>query len=129
MCVHWAFRLTSFPLENCTCSPEGIATEGATKTIAMGASGEEGNLRLASGGDVLTDRPVDALRLVLATSRQRSGNRLRELKVVVGIGGLGHMAVQILKALAPARILAVDEAYARLREESLNGRAVVCPHG
>ena len=49
--------------------------------------------------------------------------------MVVGVGGLGHMAVQILKALTPARILAVDEAYARLREESLNGLAVVCPHG
>jgi hypothetical protein len=120
MCVHWAFSLTPFPLENCTSSPQGIATEGATKTIAIGASGEEGDLRMASGGDVLHDRPVDALRLVLATNRQRSGNRLRERKVVVG--GLGHIAVQILKALTPARILAVDEAYARLREESLNGR-------
>ena len=30
--------------------------------------------------------------------------------MVVGVGGLGHMAVQILKALTPARILAVDEA-------------------
>jgi D-arabinose 1-dehydrogenase-like Zn-dependent alcohol dehydrogenase len=30
--------------------------------------------------------------------------------VVVGVGSLGHMAVQILKALTPARILAVDEA-------------------
>jgi alcohol dehydrogenase, propanol-preferring len=49
--------------------------------------------------------------------------------VVVGVGGLGHMAVQILKALTPARILAIDEAYARLREGSLNGRAVVCPNG
>ena len=73
------------------------------------------------------------------------------------VGGLGHIAVQILKALTLARILAVDVpaeklrlardvgadetielmevlelvdvAYARLREESLNGRAVVCPHG
>ena len=72
----------------------------------MGASGEEGDLRMASGGDVLPDRPVDALRLVLATNRQHSGNRLRERKVVVG--GLGHIAVQILKALTPARILAVD---------------------
>ena len=107
--------------------PQGIATEGATKTIAMGASGEEGDLPLASGGDVLPDRPVDALRLVLATNRQHSGNRLGERKVVVG--GLGHIAVQILNALTPARILAVDEAYARLREESLNGLAVVCPHG
>lgn len=49
--------------------------------------------------------------------------------MVVGVGGLGHMAVQILKALTPARILAVDEACARLREGSLNGRAVVCPNG
>ena len=49
---------------------------------------------------------------------------------MVGVAGLGHMAVQNLKALAPARILAVDEAYAaRLREGSLNGRAVVCPSG
>ena len=72
---------------------------------------------------------MDALRLALATLSQRPGNRLRERKVVVGVGGLGHMAVQILKALTPARILAVDEAYARLREESLNGRAVVCQHG
>lgn len=28
--------------------------------------------------------------------------------VVIGIGGLGHMAVQILRALAPSRIVAVD---------------------
>jgi propanol-preferring alcohol dehydrogenase len=28
--------------------------------------------------------------------------------VVIGVGGLGHMAVQILKALTPARIIAVD---------------------
>ena len=32
---------------------------------------------------------------------------------MVGFGGLGHVAVQILKALTPARVLAVDEAYAR----------------
>lgn len=28
--------------------------------------------------------------------------------VVIGVGGLGHMAVQVLKALTPARIVAVD---------------------
>jgi propanol-preferring alcohol dehydrogenase len=28
--------------------------------------------------------------------------------VVIGVGGLGHMAVQILKALSPARVLAID---------------------
>ena len=30
------------------------------------------------------------------------------LAVVLGVGGLGHLAVQILRALCPARILAVD---------------------
>lgn len=30
------------------------------------------------------------------------------LAVVIGIGGLGHMAIQILRALAPSRIVAVD---------------------
>lgn len=34
--------------------------------------------------------------------------------VVIGIGGLGHMAVQILDALTPARIIAVDSAPAKL---------------
>ncbi len=28
--------------------------------------------------------------------------------VVIGVGGLGHMGVQILRALSPARIVAVD---------------------
>lgn len=35
--------------------------------------------------------------------------------VVVGVGGLGHMAVQILRALTPARIVAVDKDPAKLR--------------
>lgn len=34
--------------------------------------------------------------------------------VVIGIGGLGHMAVQILKALSPARVIAVDVAADKL---------------
>jgi hypothetical protein len=42
--------LDPFQLENCTSSPQGLATEGATKTIEIGASGEEGDLRLARGG-------------------------------------------------------------------------------
>jgi alcohol dehydrogenase, propanol-preferring len=35
--------------------------------------------------------------------------------VVIGIGGLGHMAVQILAALSPARIVAVDVSAEKLR--------------
>ena len=34
--------------------------------------------------------------------------------VVVGVGGLGHLAVQILKALSPARVIAVDLAEGAL---------------
>jgi propanol-preferring alcohol dehydrogenase len=34
--------------------------------------------------------------------------------VVIGAGGLGHMAIQILSALAPARIVAVDRAEDKL---------------
>jgi Zn-dependent alcohol dehydrogenases len=35
--------------------------------------------------------------------------------VVIGVGGLGHMAVQILRALSPARVIAVDTAADKLR--------------
>ncbi len=34
--------------------------------------------------------------------------------VVIGVGGLGHMAVQILRALSPARLVAVDVAQEKL---------------
>lgn len=35
--------------------------------------------------------------------------------VVIGVGGLGHMAVQLLKALSPARVIAVDLDESKLR--------------
>ncbi len=35
--------------------------------------------------------------------------------VVIGVGGLGHMGVQILRALSPARIVAVDTSAEHLR--------------
>jgi alcohol dehydrogenase, propanol-preferring len=35
--------------------------------------------------------------------------------VVIGVGGLGHMAVQILQALSPAKVIAVDTSPAKLR--------------
>lgn len=34
--------------------------------------------------------------------------------VVIGVGGLGHMAVQILRALSPARVVAIDVAPDKL---------------
>lgn len=35
--------------------------------------------------------------------------------IVIGVGGLGHMGVQILRALSPARIVAVDVSADKLR--------------
>lgn len=35
--------------------------------------------------------------------------------VVIGVGGLGHMAVQILRAITPARVIAVDTSPEKLR--------------
>jgi propanol-preferring alcohol dehydrogenase len=35
--------------------------------------------------------------------------------VVIGVGGLGHMAVQILRAISPARVIAVDTSADKLR--------------
>ena len=35
--------------------------------------------------------------------------------VVIGVGGLGHLAIQILKAVSPARVVAVDTDPAKLR--------------
>lgn len=37
------------------------------------------------------------------------------IAVVIGVGGLGHMAVQVLKAITPARIVAVDVRDAALQ--------------
>jgi propanol-preferring alcohol dehydrogenase len=35
--------------------------------------------------------------------------------VVIGVGGLGHMAVQLLRAISPARVIAVDTSSDKLR--------------
>jgi propanol-preferring alcohol dehydrogenase len=52
--------------------------------------------------------PYHAIRRVLHLLRPGTS------AVVIGIGGLGHVAVQLLKALSPARVVAVDR-----REEAL----------
>src|SRR4029453_3923294 len=46
----------------------------------------------------------------LAKDRLGEGSRC----VVIGVGGLGHVALQILKAITPARVIAVDLDEARL---------------
>lgn len=46
--------------------------------------------------------PYHAVKLSLTQLHARS------TAVVLGVGGLGHMAVQVLKAITPARVVAVD---------------------
>ena len=48
---------------------------------------------------------------------KRSLHKLRagSSAVVIGVGGLGHMAVELLRELSPARIIAVDIDEAKLR--------------
>jgi len=41
--------------------------------------------------------------------------------VVIGIGGLGHMAVQLLKAMSPVQVIAIDIAPDKLELASRNG--------
>jgi propanol-preferring alcohol dehydrogenase len=47
--------------------------------------------------------------------------------VVLGVGGLGHMAVQVLKAITPARIVAVDLRAAALEMARAAGADLTLP--
>jgi propanol-preferring alcohol dehydrogenase len=49
-----------------------------------------------------------------AIVRSRAGLVPGTTAVVIGVGGLGHMAIQILRALTPARVIAIDTADAKL---------------
>jgi alcohol dehydrogenase, propanol-preferring len=49
--------------------------------------------------------------------------------VVIGVGGLGHMAVQILHAISPARIVAVDSSSEKLALAAEVGAEVTVPAG
>jgi alcohol dehydrogenase, propanol-preferring len=49
-----------------------------------------------------------------AIQRCRSGLSEGSTVVVIGIGGLGHVAVQLLRALTPSRVIAVDVREAAL---------------
>lgn len=49
--------------------------------------------------------------------------------VVIGVGGLGHLAVQILKALAPVTVIAVDVSTEKLENARLLGADYVVEAG
>ena len=47
--------------------------------------------------------------------------------IVIGVGGLGHVAVQLLNALSPARLVAVDRRDEALEMATRSGADVVLP--
>ncbi len=49
--------------------------------------------------------------------------------VVIGIGGLGHLALQILRALTPARVIAVDASPAKLAHATRHGAHIAVEAG
>lgn len=49
--------------------------------------------------------------------------------VVVGVGGLGHIAIQLVRALSPARVVAVDRRQAALDAALAHGAALAVEAG
>jgi propanol-preferring alcohol dehydrogenase len=74
----------------------------------------------------LTDAGLTSLHAV-ERSRERLGDG--RVAVVVGVGGLGHMAVQILRALTACRVVAVDTQAAALELAERSGAEVAAYAG
>jgi propanol-preferring alcohol dehydrogenase len=65
--------------------------------------------------------PYHAIRRVLPLLRPGT------TAIVIGVGGLGHVAVQLLKALSPARVVAVDRREQALEVAARSGADAALP--
>jgi alcohol dehydrogenase, propanol-preferring len=65
--------------------------------------------------------PYHAIRRVLPLLRPGT------TAIVIGVGGLGHVAVQLVKALSPARVVAVDRREQALEVAARSGADAVLP--
>src|SRR5215218_2904340 len=65
--------------------------------------------------------PYHAIRRVLDVLRPGTS------AIVIGVGGLGHVAVQLLKALSPTRVVAVDRREEALEVAARSGADAVLP--
>lgn len=114
---------------NCRSAQENYCLNAPKIGSAGGGLGEDGGMAermvvpsprmLVPLGDL---DPVEAAPLTDAGltpyhAIKRSLHRLvpGSTAVVIGVGGLGHMAVQLLKVLSPARVVAVDLDESKLR--------------
>jgi propanol-preferring alcohol dehydrogenase len=106
----------------------GITRDGGmAERVAVPAR----NLVDAAGVDALQAAPMtDAGMTALhAVERARPWLVAGATAVIIGIGGLGHLAVQFATATAQARVVAVDVDPTRLRHAQELGAAAVVPSG
>jgi propanol-preferring alcohol dehydrogenase len=88
-------------------------------------------LPLPDGLDPVTAAPLTDAGLTPHHAVRRSWPKLdpRSTAVVIGVGGLGHLAVQILRATTGARIIAVDQRPEALALATAVGADQVMPSG
>jgi alcohol dehydrogenase, propanol-preferring len=79
--------------------------------------------------DPVAAAPLSDAALTPYHAIQRSPHQLRPngAAVVIGVGGIGHMAVQLLRALSEVRVVAVDRRKAALRLAQDAGAHAVVP--
>ncbi len=85
----------------------------------------------APGLDPVQAAPLTDAALTSYHAAKLSLSQLRDgaTVVVLGVGGLGHLAVQILNAISPARIVAVDVRASALEMARTAGAAAVLSAG
>ncbi len=88
-----------------------------------------GYLVPAAGLDPVSAAPLTDAALTSYHAAKLSLTQLRPgtAALVIGVGGLGHLAVQILKAISPVRIIAVDMREAALEIARAAGADAVLP--
>lgn len=90
----------------------GITVDGGYAEYLLGT--ERSLLRVAPGSDLALLAPLTDAGLAAYRACRRAAALVRpgDTVAVIGIGGLGHLAVQIVRALCAARIVAVDTSAA-----------------
>ena len=84
----------------------GIDAPGGFATHLL--SHERAMVRLPEGADPTDLAPLTDAGLAAYRACRKLDPRPGEVVVVIGAGGLGHLAIQILSAISPAEVVAVD---------------------
>jgi propanol-preferring alcohol dehydrogenase len=94
----------------------GLGADGGMAEYMLVPAAQRHLVRLPDGLEPVHAAPLTDAALTPYHAVRRSWPKLgpRSSAVVIGVGGLGHLAVQVLKATTAARVVAVDT-----REEAL----------